>query len=544
MRMGRKTLLLGIAMSAAALNAVGAIDPEIAAAVREDVSHVIRPGGVNGSPFWNGNAVMFMYPPSFDFPEMKEADHGYRFEVVDAHGRMHAFEASSPKVPLTNVWDSVPAGFTTVICRGICGPDVKKVTCGTRAFWKSAAYTGDYPWLRQTIRWQSIEECAKKGFDFVLNAKYVRHFAEKGEPDWSFGYYCYPSKMLSAIIELCSAYVRRGGERRDEALAIARAAADWLIANSEKSDAPLAYFPPTYVGTSKMARRHLGQIMTIYPAAAANAYLSLYGASGDTKYLDAAKNIAATFLKLQGEDGTWYLKMKTEDGSPVGDNRLVPIAQQIPMFDTLFRITGKSIYREASDRALANVDRTRVTTWNWEGQFEDQYPTPPYANQTKHDACATAIYILKRFPGDAERLALARDILRFSEDQFVSWERPYEGMGPDADTSSLLFVNAWNVPAVREQYFWDVPIDASAAKLIRTYLALYKAEGKRLDLEKAKTLGYSVAKMQWLDGGIPTHWCYRETQNSIWINCHISTTLALAELSETLKSAHVKEGKE
>ena len=303
----KAVVFLGIALYAAVVGAVGvtAPDPDIVAAVKEDIGHVIRPGGVNGSPFWNGNAVMFMYPPSFDFPEMKEADHGYRFEVVDAHGRMHAFEASSPKVPLTNVWDSVPAGFTTVICRGICGPDVKKVTCGTRAFWKSAAYTGDYPWLRQTIRWQSIEECAKKGFDFVLNAKYVRHFAEKGEPDWSFGYYCYPSKMLSAIIELCSAYVRRGGERRDEALAIARAAADWLIANSEKPDAPLAYFPPTYVGTSKMARRHLGQIMTIYPAAAANAYLSLYGASGDTKYLDAAKNIAATFLKLQGEDGTY-----------------------------------------------------------------------------------------------------------------------------------------------------------------------------------------------------------------------------------------------
>ena len=112
----KAVVFLGIALYAAVVGAVGvtAPDPDIVAAVKEDIGHVIRPGGVNGSPFWNGNAVMFMYPPSFDFPELKEADHGYRFEVVDAHGRMHAFEASSPKVPLTNVWDSVPAGFTTV----------------------------------------------------------------------------------------------------------------------------------------------------------------------------------------------------------------------------------------------------------------------------------------------------------------------------------------------------------------------------------------------------------------------------------------------
>ena len=532
----KAVVFLGIALYVAVVGAVGvtAPDPDIVAAVKEDIGHVIRPGGVDGSPFWNGNAVMFMYPPSFDFPELKEADHGYRFEIVDAHGKMHAFETPSPKVPLTNVWDRLPTGFTTVICRGICGPDVKKVTTGTRAFWKSAPYTGNYPCLN--TRRQNIEESARKGFEFMLNAPYVRHLAEKGEPDWKFGYYCYPSKMLSAIINLCSAYIRRGGERRNEALAIARAAADWLIAKSEKPGAPLAHFPPTYVGTTRTAKRYLGQIMTIYPGAVANAYLDLYDVSGDKKYLDAAENIAATFLRLQGEDGTWYLKMKTADGSPIGENRLIPIAQQVPMFDTLFRITGKRIYREASDKALAYVERTRVVTWNWEGQFEDQYLTPPYANQTKHDACSTAIYILKRFPGDAGRLALARDLLRFSEDQFVSWERPYEGMGPDADSSSLLFVNAWNVPAVREQYFWDVPIDASAAKLIRTYLALYKAEGKRLDLEKAKTLGYSMARMQWADGGIPTHWCFRETPDSIWINCHISATIALSELADALKA--------
>ena len=34
--------------------------------------------------------------------------------------------------------------------------------------------------------------------------------------------------------------------------------------------------------------------------------------------------IAETYLRLQGEDGTWYLKMNETDGSPVSGNRLVP----------------------------------------------------------------------------------------------------------------------------------------------------------------------------------------------------------------------------
>lgn len=528
-----KACSLVVVVCVVACTAAGDVDSEIAAAVREDISHVIRPGGVNGSPFWNGNAVMFMYPPSFDFPETKNADHGYRFEVVDANGRMHAFEAPSPKVPLTNVWDRIPVGFTTVICRGICGPDVKKVTVGTRAFWKSAPYTGDYKCLRTASL--DIAASAKKGVDFVLDVPYVRHIARTGEPDWTFSLNCYPSKMVSAVVQLCAAYLKRGGERRDEALVTARAAADWLIASAEKPDAPLAYFPPTYAGTTKRSKALFGQIMMVYPAAVANSYLDLYDVCGDRKYLEEAANIAGTYIRLRGEDGTWPLMMRAKDGSVVGKNRLIPMEYLVPLFDRLFHITGKDVYREVSDKALAYVERMRVATWNWEGQYEDQYQTPPYANQTKHDACATAIYILDRFPGDGERLALARDLLRFAEDQFVSWERPYEGMGPDADSSSLLYVSAWSVPAVREQYFWDVPVDASAAKLIRTYLALYRAERKRLDLEKAKTLGYAICRMQWSDGGIPTHWCYRETKDTIWLNCHIAATLALLELAEALK---------
>ena len=66
--------------------------------------------------------------------------------------------------------------------------------------------------------------------------------------------------------------------------------------------------------------------------------------------------------------------------------------------------------------------------------------------------------ILRRHPGDADRLAQCRRILRFCEKRFVCWERPANHPN-------------WDVPSVLEQYACFVPIDASAAKMIRAFLA-------------------------------------------------------------------------
>jgi len=79
----------------------------------------------------------------------------------------------------------------------------------------------------------------------------------------------------------------------------------------------------------------------------------------------------------------------------------------------------------AANRAFAFIDDGPLRTWNWEGQFEDISPAESrYQNLTKHNACDTAIYMLKRFPGDRKRLAQAREIVRYAEDQFVVWRQP------------------------------------------------------------------------------------------------------------------------
>ena len=82
-----------------------------------------------------------------------------------------------------------------------------------------------------------------------------------------------------------------------------------------------------------------------------------------------------------------------------------------------------------------------------------------------------------------------------------------------------------------EQYSWYQPIDASAAKLIRTYLAYHRATGDKLALAKAKALGDAAVNNQRENGLSPTGWFGNYDEYHNWINCHIATMQALQELS-------------
>jgi len=276
--------------------------------------------------------------------------------------------------------------------------------------------------------------------------------------------------------------------------------------------------------------------MLIYPARAGQAFLELYAMTREDRYLAAAKRIAATYLRLQGDDGTWHLKLYEKDGKPVNPNRLMPNSV-IDLLERLYDVTGEALYRQAADRAFAYIDRGPLETWNWEGQFEDVPPSQPYFNLTKHSACDTAIYLLKRFPNDKRRLEQARRLILWSEDQFVAWETPArkDGIGfrnrpgckPRWSHGWQTRYSIWHCPAVMEQYSWYLPIDASASKMIRAYKAYNQVTGDALSLAKAKALADAAVNNQRDNGLSPTGWFGNYDEYHNWINCHIATMMAL-----------------
>jgi maltose/maltodextrin transport system substrate-binding protein len=523
-------LLIPLAASAADLEKLA----------REDYSHAVRPGGVDGREFWNKYSRMFMYPPAFDFSKGGPGTVKYRFTVFDSTGKTHVFDAPTSQSSLSPVWHDVAPGQAWVYVsavdkdgkvRGI--PDWPRDRF-SRTFWRSAPFRpGAYPSAPR-----SYAEAIQKFGDEIFERSATQYFLKTGKPDPNYTHNCYPAKMHSALIQGMLGYAARRPDRAAEALKLARIAADYLISISHSKGAPLEYWPPTYADKREAGAIRYGQNMLIYPSQVGAAYLALYDRVKDSKYLDAARRIGDTYIKLQEKDGTWPLLVRESDGKVLNDNRVQPTGV-ITFLEKLYRACGDEKYRVCGDKAFAWIEAHPLKDWFWEGQFEDAPLCAKYENPSKHPACELALYLLERFPGDKDRLAIAREILRYAEDQFVCWEKPCAANGHGINTFTAVpsaqenRYNDWFYPCALEQYVYYVPIDASNSKLIRTYLALYRAEKNPLDLAKARALADALVRTQRPSGYIPTEYAKVEKRNDPlqgWLNCSCYTLSVLAEL--------------
>ena len=509
-------------------------------------------GQAPNGEFWNANAKRFIYAPAFPFKAVVGAAQ-YRYDVYDDRHVVHTFRATTPCAGLDGVWDELPVGYVTVVCTAE-GADGRVIAeSGRRTFWKKSAFTGNYPPARR-----SYSHARSKIFDFFLAMPQLRHLAETGRPDMSYSLNGYPSKMLSSEIEAIVKYYRwQTGDGKDAAsaasacLETAKKAADWLISDSVPAGSALEHFPRTYAKEGSEYGRFAGQqdkIMLIYPACVGMAFVELADVCGEggSRYLDAARRIAGTYLRLQGEDGTWCLVQNAVTGEEMCKNRLLPV-DVLFFLERLHEATGDGRCRAAADRAFAYIEKGPMADWNWEGQFEDTKPAKNrWKNLSKHPACSVAMYLLRRFPGDAVRIAQAEALLKFSEDQFVEWTPPYdngrgrdEPAGPDDGTWRFFCkpYSAYMTPCALEQYNCYLPIDASAAKLINTYIAVWKATKKPEYIAKARALGDTATRMQEDDGLINTWWIKGVSRNDhryhTWINCLLATANALDNLARS-----------
>ena len=507
-------------------------------------------GQAPNGEFWNGYAKRFVFAPAFGF-KVVDAAAKYRYEVTDDWHRMHTFEAETPNASLAAVWEKLPVGYVTVVCRGVGADGAAKGEAGRRTFWKKSAFDDSYPPAERTFSLAYM-----RVMDAYLNMDQTKYLVRHGRPDPDYYLSGYPSKMLSAQITALIQYAKKlGGNHspiRDRYLGVAKRAADYLIAESVPAGKPLEFFTRTYANGGEYGR-FVGQedrIMLIYPARCGDAFVKLYEATKEAKYLAAAERIAATYMKFQGADGTWFLLQNAETGKEYAPNRLQPYPV-IAFFEALYAATKKPAYRETADRAFAFVEKGPMRDWNWEGQFEDIRPASArWSNLTKHAACATVLYLLKRFPGDAVRLAQAEELVRFSEDQFVEWTIPYgdraEPNGPD-DGSWKYFCrpySKWMTPCALEQYNCYHPIDASADRFINTYLALWRVTHKAEYLAKAKALGATATRMQEADGFINTWWIRgverTDDRYHTWVNCMLATAQAFDNLAQAEQEEKTK----
>ncbi len=492
----------------------------------------INTGTPGVTPFWNIYATRFIYAPAFDFPEVPGAKK-YLFTLKsDSTGEEYSFMADHPWSDLSPVWDQVPTGMANVKVKGML-PGGSDSLSGAREFYKAAVYQG--PYHHRNLDYSASSE---KALRYLFNAPYMKYWLSHGEPDPGYGLYCYPSKMMSAVINgmLLFSELTEDTAEQAEALKIAQIAADYLINLSEPEGTPLEFFPPTYSGPiyADMVDEWRGKslsdrMMLIYPATAGQACLALYNKTNNEKYFGAALKIAGTYKKLQLESGTWNLLVFLEDGLPVSGNFVVPVGVY-SFLNRLDKEYGRTEYRESARRAIRWIEENLVKDFNWEGQFEDQKPSDRYKNLSKGQACGYALYLLNSDKPEDSVIAQAEEIIRFAEDQFVIWEDPIAGdyWGIKSD--------AWITPCVLEQYNFYTPVNASSSDMIEVYITAHRHTGNILYLAKAMDLANTiVATQDVVTGHYPTYLVSNLLDQEGWINCMTYTAATIRKLDDYLK---------
>ena len=492
-------------------------------------------GGLDGRPFWNPHSLKFMYNPAFLFPKYRDVKK-YRITATDCNGREHSFVSEDPTCLLTPIWKDIAPGFVTLRVDALDRDgETFLFPIAMRRFCKSDPFPGKdaYPPADR-----SYSEAARLGLKYIFEHSMSRSLLERGTPDPEYDLSVYPSKMLGAIIWAMLSYAELEPTASDEAIMIAKKAADYLISISYGGDSPLRGLPPTYhtghipdgVAKISAARDRNGKLMMIYPPDVGVYYLMLEERTGDKKYLDAARAIADWLIDHMLPVGSWYIFVDDETGEPVVDNVAIPIPA-IDFFAMMYGRTGEEKYKEVENACFEHIKRYRLSTYNWEAQFEDSPFSNNYSNLSHVPINDFLYYLARNRRDDPETAEIAADLARFIEDQFVVWGKHTYINHKNAEE--------WYYPAGNEQYAWLRPIDASTACIIHGFLATYELTGNELWLEKAEALGNMLTRMQNSENGvIPTHWTEKDCSkvlNNFWINCHTVSSIRLFELYRKLK---------
>lgn len=501
-----------------------------------------HPGGINGRPFWNVNSSQFMFAPVLQFPEGPEGC-SYLYTAKDKNETSHSFKSNTSISSLAPIWSKIPEGFVNLKVEAVDCEGKAIQLIGERRFYKCAAFPGRKAYPEKA---RSYRDCALKAFRFVYEDPMVQHWLIHGTPEPDYPHNAYPSKMIDSIIRAMVYYAKLEPDNAENALMLARKAADYLLSITPEGDHPLAYLPPTYSfkglneeavnAVAPAAKKCLGTTMMIYPVSAGIGFLTLYKATDDKKYFDAALKIAQYYKENVLPCGSWYLLYDCETGKPLSDNICIEY-RFVDFFNSLYEITGDEAWHKLEIGHFNYITEICLKTYNWEGQFEDVKVSGNYNNLTHFAADKTIEYISKNLSHDKNMVDEAVDLMRYVEDQFVVWgEFPNRYNDPN--------FKPHYTPAGLEQYYCYWPIDSSTATIMKTFTNMYLLTKDRLYLEKALTLGDTITRRQVEETGmIPTFWSGEncsEGHRNFWINCQIGTAFCMMQLAELTEAEGIE----
>ncbi len=302
----------------------------------------------------------------------------------------------------------------------------------------------------------------------------------------------------------------------------ARDLADWNLAHSTPSD---AYYPniPYSAYSDTKPGGSAGQDSTEVDKAAfiGSAYLALYEATQDKKYLAGAKAIGDALACRQAKDGSWPFRVVPQGGEVREAFGGAPVFF-VELFENLLRHEKQASYQTAHDKALQLMLERNVEKNLWGIYHEDIRRKAP-EKLSAEPMCFTAIYLFRHGKQHPEYIEMGRRVLRRMEDRLVHTEGH----------------SAAPAPAVSEQEGFEHMMPGHTARYCLALVELYNVAGDVQIKKKALSGINALTYMQSPAGLFRTHFqLVKETKPNRkrpdWYSQHLYTVCHVLEALPSL----------
>ncbi|MDP4206697.1 MAG: hypothetical protein Q8859_11970 [Bacteroidota bacterium] len=232
----------------------------------------------------------------------------------------------------------------------------------------------------------------------------------------------YPAFHHAAYISTFLKYYEYSGD--PEALAKARLLADWNIAHSTPKEWAYGNLPySTYYQGKPGGFQDGNTIMTDKPAIMGSAYLSLYKATGDKRYLNASEQIALTLAKNQFPEGNWPFRVNPQT-KEVKELYTSSTIYAVQLFEQLDSFNHNDHFKKNRDKAFNWIMQHPAKDLKWLGFYEDI--ANDTTNRTNYDCMDFIRYLLASKHDKKASISTALRLNNFIEKTFIDKPKGFE----------------------------------------------------------------------------------------------------------------------
>jgi hypothetical protein len=332
--------------------------------------------------------------------------------------------------------------------------------------------------------------------------------------------FCFPARQHAYFIFTFLLYHDYSEE--GEWLQRAKDLGDWNLAHSTPADALYANLPWA-VWTDGKGGGSQDKDATEPDKAAwfGKAYLALYDATKDAKYLDGAKAIAQTLVKTQGEDGSWPFRVVPQDGTVRQQFGGAPVFY-VEFFQLMSQRDANPAYKTAYERALKLMLDRNIEKNLW-GTYHEDIREKADDYLSAEPMSFTADYLFRNAKEHPEYIEMGRKVIDRLEARLVHTE------GHPAAPA----------PAVSEQAGFQHMMPGHTARYCLALTDLYAATGDKEAKRKAFS-GFNALTYMQSDAGL-----YRTMFQLVnerkpnrnredWYSQHLYTVCHVLEAMKTL----------